>query len=214
MKDKCIHNPLRKEKLLDYYRTFSRIALSFLYKFSLTIVLKELFNSIKKSKLILWKSFLSILLLTISITFTTSFVMLLVKPLLKNNSSKYQHLFTDMPIENPLYSSCQNLIQNKILKVSNVHFDPFQDISLNYWNFIVLEIEKSQKIKFPKTVLFSNKDTVTPASIKKKCILIALALGITPGMDNIPEPAFADISKINILSILDNYLSLSKNGKI
>lgn len=217
MKDKCIHNPIGKDRrtvsLGKSYRTFLGIDLSFLYKFSLTILLSELFIGVKKIKLILWKALVSVLLLAFSISFTTSFVLLLVKPLLKENSSNYQHLFSDMPIENPLYSSCKHLIQNKILTVSNISFNPFQDISLNYWNFIVMEIEKYQKIKFPNTVLFSNKDIVTPKLIKKKCILVALALGITPGMDNIPEPAFADISKINILSILDNYLSLSKSEK-
>ena len=163
-----------------------------------------------KTYKILFKKFLAVFVLLISsVTLTVMLAFFLAN---SNKSCKQNQpfeFFSDVSLCSPVYYECRHLISRGIIKKTGVKFEPFKPIEPAYWNYVVKGIEIERKAKFPATAYFKFKEKLTDKIIKTKCVSVALGLGITPGIDNIPERAFRDISKINILSILDSYLSIS-----
>lgn len=159
------------------------------------------------------KKILAVLVLLISsVTLSVMLAFFLAKGRNNANHVCEGEFFSDVSLCSPVYFECRHLIEKGIIRKTGVKFEAFKPIEPAYWNFVVKGIEAESKARFPASAYFKFKEELTEESIRKKCIAVALGLGISPGIDNIPERAFRDISKINILSILDNYLSISNKA--
>lgn len=123
------------------------------------------------------------------------------------NSVKTSHAadrnFVDIPLDHQLYKDCKNLIKLDGCKFdSNRRFEPYAPVSAEDINQALLAITRFNRRELSENLLMGTEH-LEPKAVFDHLQMVAEIHGRKNAFREIERSQFADLSKLNILSVIE-----------
>ncbi len=120
-----------------------------------------------------------------------------------NAATENLQIFSDIPLNHPVYQYCDYLINLKAIKAGPAaEFYPAKPISVDAWNSTMMVLKEKGQLAFIEDYLFSSSESINGEKIKSR--IKSLAGKVDFHIDSRElDLVFEDISRLNVYCFLN-----------